>query len=140
MAMPKTALEGIRVLELASWLAAPSCAALLADLGASVVKVEPPGGETYRRMYDVLMGEEGSVHLSRHPHPLHSIWSGLETTNAGGSKKEESGQRARTANPGWAAVRAVCDACLVASSPVRTGLDTSLDLHGGTPNLAASLG
>ena len=27
-------LEGIKVLEVASWLAAPSCAALLADMGA----------------------------------------------------------------------------------------------------------
>ena len=56
-------LEGIRVLEVASWLAAPCCAALLADMGATVIKVEPPGGETYRRMYDALMGD-GSVHPS----------------------------------------------------------------------------
>ena len=56
-------LEGIRVLEVASWLAAPCCAALLADMGATVVKVEPPGGETYRRMYDALMGD-GAVHPS----------------------------------------------------------------------------
>jgi crotonobetainyl-CoA:carnitine CoA-transferase CaiB-like acyl-CoA transferase len=41
-------LEGIRVLEVANWLAAPSAAALMADLGADVVKVEPPGGDPYR--------------------------------------------------------------------------------------------
>ena len=41
-------LEGVRVLEVANWLAAPSAAALMADLGADVVKVEPPGGEVYR--------------------------------------------------------------------------------------------
>ena len=34
-------LDGVRVLEVASWLAAPSCAALMADMGASVIKVEP---------------------------------------------------------------------------------------------------
>jgi len=51
-------LEGIRVLEVASWLAAPSCAALLADMGADVVKVEPPIGDTYRRLFDALLGEE----------------------------------------------------------------------------------
>ena len=51
-------LEGIRVLEVASWLAAPSCAALLADLGADVIKVEPPAGDTYRRLFDSLMGED----------------------------------------------------------------------------------
>ncbi len=56
-------LEGVKVLELASWLAAPSCAALMSDMGAEVIKVEPPGGETYRRMYDALLGE-GFVHPS----------------------------------------------------------------------------
>lgn len=57
-------LEGIRVVEVASWLAAPCCASLLSDLGASVIKVEPPGGETYRRLFDVMMGEDNAVHPS----------------------------------------------------------------------------
>jgi len=51
-------LEGIRVLEVASWLAAPSCAALLADMGADVIKVEPPIGDSYRRLFDTLLGED----------------------------------------------------------------------------------
>lgn len=42
------ALEGITVLELANWVAAPSCAALMADLGADVIKVEPLGGDSMR--------------------------------------------------------------------------------------------
>ncbi len=41
-------LSGIRVLEVANWLAAPAAGALLADLGADVIKVEPPGGDVYR--------------------------------------------------------------------------------------------
>lgn len=41
-------LEGIRVVEVANWLAAPGAAALMCDLGADVVKVEPPGGEAFR--------------------------------------------------------------------------------------------
>ena len=41
-------LEGIRVVEVASFVAAPSGGALLADLGADVVKVEVPEGELYR--------------------------------------------------------------------------------------------
>ncbi len=41
-------LDGIRVLEVANWVAAPSCAALMADMGADVVKVEPPGGDALR--------------------------------------------------------------------------------------------
>ena len=41
-------LDGIRVLEVANWLAMPSAGALMADLGAEVIKVEPPGGDTFR--------------------------------------------------------------------------------------------
>ena len=41
-------LAGIRVLEVANWLAAPAGCALLADAGADVVKVETPDGEPYR--------------------------------------------------------------------------------------------
>ncbi|MGD8830703.1 MAG: CoA transferase [Pseudomonadales bacterium] len=51
-------LEGVRVLEVASWLAAPSCAALMADMGADVIKVEPPIGDTYRRLFTSLLGED----------------------------------------------------------------------------------
>lgn len=51
-------LAGIRVLEVASWLAAPSCAALMSDMGATVIKVEPPGGDAYRRMYQAMLGED----------------------------------------------------------------------------------
>jgi crotonobetainyl-CoA:carnitine CoA-transferase CaiB-like acyl-CoA transferase len=41
-------LDGIRVVELASFVAAPAAGALLADFGAEVMKVEVPGGEVYR--------------------------------------------------------------------------------------------
>src|SRR5438874_9061259 len=41
-------LDGIRVLEVANWLAAPAAGALLADMGADVVKVETPAGDTWR--------------------------------------------------------------------------------------------
>ena len=41
-------LAGTRVLEVANWIAAPSCGALLADLGAEVVKIEPPSGDSMR--------------------------------------------------------------------------------------------
>eukprot|EP01050_Picozoa_sp_SAG11_P008168 SAG11_NODE_706_length_7651_cov_4.192399_8_plen_75_part_00 len=33
-------LEGVFVLEVANWIAAPCCGALLADLGADVIKIE----------------------------------------------------------------------------------------------------
>jgi crotonobetainyl-CoA:carnitine CoA-transferase CaiB-like acyl-CoA transferase len=44
-------LEGIVMLELASWLAAPFSGALLADLGMRVIKVEPLSGDPYRSMF-----------------------------------------------------------------------------------------
>ena len=41
-------LDGVRVVEVANWIAAPAAAALMADLGADVIKVEPPGGDALR--------------------------------------------------------------------------------------------
>ncbi|MCS7296402.1 MAG: CoA transferase [Chloroflexota bacterium] len=41
-------LEGVRVVEAANYVAAPAVGALLRDLGADVIKVEPPGGEVMR--------------------------------------------------------------------------------------------
>ena len=41
-------LTGVRVLEVANWFAAPAGCALLADFGADVIKIEPPGGEPLR--------------------------------------------------------------------------------------------
>ncbi|HKI74704.1 MAG TPA: CoA transferase [Pseudomonadales bacterium] len=41
-------LAGIRVLEFSQVIAAPFAGQILADLGAEVLKVEPPGGESWR--------------------------------------------------------------------------------------------
>lgn len=42
-------LAGIRVLEFSQIVAAPVCGLHLADMGADVIKIEPPGGEQSRR-------------------------------------------------------------------------------------------
>ena len=46
-----SALAGLRVVELGVWVAAPSAAALLADWGAEVIKVEPPTGDPMRNVF-----------------------------------------------------------------------------------------
>ncbi|REK55968.1 MAG: acyl-CoA hydratase [Thermobacillus sp.] len=42
-------LSGIKVIEIAHWLVAPYCANMLADLGADVIKIEPPQGDQVRK-------------------------------------------------------------------------------------------
>ena len=41
-------LEGLRVVEIGQYVAAPLAATILADLGAEVTKVERPGGDPLR--------------------------------------------------------------------------------------------
>jgi len=49
-------LEGIRVLDLGQYIAAPFAATLLADFGAEVIKVELPDGESTRSRYPARDG------------------------------------------------------------------------------------
>ena len=43
-------LEGIRVLEIASIIVGPLCGQYLGDMGAEVIKLEPPEGDRTRVM------------------------------------------------------------------------------------------
>ena len=45
---------GLRVVELGVWVAAPAAAALLADWGADVIKVEAPAGDPMRQVFGSL--------------------------------------------------------------------------------------
>ncbi len=50
-------LSGVRVVEFGNLIAAPFCTMLLADLGAEVVKVEPPSGDLGRHFGPYIEGE-----------------------------------------------------------------------------------
>ena len=43
-------LKGVRVIEFGQFIAVPAAGQVLADLGADVIKIEPPGGDAARRV------------------------------------------------------------------------------------------
>ena len=50
-------LAGVRVLDLSAYIAGPYGCTLLADMGADVIKVEPPGGDNLRKYPSTLEAE-----------------------------------------------------------------------------------
>jgi crotonobetainyl-CoA:carnitine CoA-transferase CaiB-like acyl-CoA transferase len=64
-------LAGIRVIELANFIAGPLAGTLLADMGADVIKVEPPTGDMGRATPPIRNGESVSfVALNRNKRSL----------------------------------------------------------------------
>ena len=57
-------LAAIRVLEVGHMLAGPYCGLLLADLGADVIKIEPPGGDIARRVSPHTIGPHNAYFAS----------------------------------------------------------------------------
>ena len=47
-------LEGIRVIEHATYMAAPGAGSMLSDWGAEVIKIEPPGGDPIRNFFKTI--------------------------------------------------------------------------------------
>jgi crotonobetainyl-CoA:carnitine CoA-transferase CaiB-like acyl-CoA transferase len=64
--------EGLKVLDCASFIAAPAAATVLSDFGAQVIKIEPPGsGDPYRNL----------PNLPGYPHSEHNFAWLLESRN-----------------------------------------------------------
>jgi crotonobetainyl-CoA:carnitine CoA-transferase CaiB-like acyl-CoA transferase len=49
-------LEGVLALDFGAWMAGPFCGRVLADLGARVIKLEPPEGDPMRRPLGAFLG------------------------------------------------------------------------------------
>ena len=53
-------LEGLKVVDFSAYIAGPGAAGILADWGASVIKVERPGGDSMRHVFQDLANDLGS--------------------------------------------------------------------------------
>ena len=73
-------LSGLRVLEIGHFVAAPFCTRLLADLGADVIKIEPPGGDPVRQWGRQVNGQ--SLWWSMHGRNKRSITLNLKHPKA----------------------------------------------------------
>jgi crotonobetainyl-CoA:carnitine CoA-transferase CaiB-like acyl-CoA transferase len=59
--MNQSLFKGLKVIDDASFVAAPAAATLMADFGADVIKIEPPGGDAYRWSY-LVPGQPAPEH------------------------------------------------------------------------------
>ena len=53
-------MAGVKVVEFCNVAAGPFCSMLLADMGAEVVKVEPPAGDSLRQWPPITNGMSGN--------------------------------------------------------------------------------
>ncbi len=69
--LPTGPLTGLRIVDFTRVLSGPFCTALLADLGAEVIKVEPPQGDDYRAIGPMRHGESALFNvMNRNKHSV----------------------------------------------------------------------
>src|SRR5438876_10118299 len=90
--MEKGIFDGLKVLDCASFIAAPAAATVLSDFGADVIKIEPPGsGDPYRNL----------PNLPGYPVSQHNFAWLLESRNKRASRSTSPSRRARLCCIGW---------------------------------------
>lgn len=77
-------LDGMRVLDLSRVLAGPFAGRMLADLGADVVKVEPPEGDITRMWGEKVHVRSGAPHQGEHNVAVLRDWLRLDATEIAG--------------------------------------------------------
>jgi formyl-CoA transferase len=80
-------LEGVRVIEFTHMVMGPTCGMILADLGAEVIKIEPPGGDKTRKLPGLGIGFFRSFNRNKK-----SVVLDIQTTEGMATAKELIGQ------------------------------------------------
>ena len=90
--------SGLKVVDLASFIAGPSAAVILSDFGAEVVKVEPPSGDQWRMIYKLPPHPQIRGRLSLAPgqpqQARHDAESEISGRSAGRRAAGQVGRRA----------------------------------------------
>jgi formyl-CoA transferase len=76
--------EGVRVVEVAAWTFVPGAGAIMADLGADVIKVEPPTGDPQRALRNAINADDSSPNPFLHVPNRGKRSITLDLTSAGG--------------------------------------------------------
>jgi len=75
MAASEQIFEGLRVIDITQFISGSRCTQLLADMGAQVVKVEPPSGDTLRLIFSLMPGAERNYSvLNRNKYGMALDW------------------------------------------------------------------
>lgn len=80
MSTPTGPLQGLKIVEFGHFIAAPFATRVLADIGAEVVKVEPPGGDPVRTWGEQIDGH--SLWWSVHGRNKHCVTLNLKAPEA----------------------------------------------------------